>query len=321
MSNRPEQRQLYDTISLLEDTLKTHVYFSELPVEITGSAGDYVGYYCFYGEKALRLEYEGAELTSVSFWDQPDSLTTPSLRLDLSDLDDSQAMEVVINTLLSQPTPEDNEEQIGEVEKFLSYMGSFLRSKGASEVYDSYEPWSEMNDESIKLSRQEFTSTFNKVAKQTDVDLLSRISDPTLGETIKVSEPKHEEFSKQVTHNEDYYTIKMLKSALLAIINDDTDINAMFVCGSEMGSIRPIIKNTFQDAGVWTNKVLWKDRTTSIYQFIHLLWKYRNGYILVFDNVESPVKNKDHNFNMLLDGIMKTQSPNRIVSYSRKERK
>jgi hypothetical protein len=319
MLHRPDDKQIFDVISFVEEKLSLNIYPCLVPVPLTGRNGNILGYYCFYEDKAFRLDYSGIDLTGVSFWDEPASLMDPTMYVDMSDLDDTQAPQMLVTFLSALPSENDNTKDIKEVEDFLDYMGEFLRSKKASEAFDSYEPWAETHSEN-PLDRSEFYVAFNLVAKQTDKDLTSRIEVPFISSII-LSDKLKNSFESDVSKQDSYYTVKMLKSAINAMAEGESSINAMFVCGPEVEYARGLLKDNLQDAGVWNNKVLWKNRTTSIYQFITLLWKYRSGYILVFDNVESPLKNKNHNFNNMLDELMKTESPNRVLTYSRHEAK
>jgi hypothetical protein len=321
MAKLPEERKLHDLIALVEEKLNTSVYLSSIPLKLHSRVGnEYFGYYCFYEEKAFRLEYLNQDLVGCSFWDNPASLLDSTMRVDFSDIDETQSQSLLIKFLVSMPDAEDDSDNIEEVNKFIDHIGMFIKNKGASYAYDSYEPWAETNEDSKQLGKTEFYDAFNKVVNQTDSGMSSRIESPIVDEQVIISENQSLSFTKDVLNNEDYLSDTLLESTIKCMAEEEILINAVFVCGSKINEAKEIIKSVLQEEGVWYKKVLWKDRTTSIYQFISLLWKYRSGYILVFDNVDLPVKNKDHNFNMLLDEVMKTESTNRIVSYSRRDK-
>lgn len=315
----PEERQVHDLISSIEERTSLNLYLSSTPVPVHTRPGDILAYYVFYQEKAFRLEYLSGTLSGISLFDTPTDLLNPDLRVDLSDLDDTGSSQIISNLLLALPSAEDDTEGLKEVQEFVTHMGDFILTKGASYAFESYEIWADSRDKT-PLTKIQFADSFNKLANQQSKELTERIEAPFHGETLVVSPEESSAFLSQVIQSEELYSIKMLESALKSMAQDE-DVNAMFVCGEQVQPIKSKVKEIFQEEDVWTSKVMWKDRVTSIYQFISLLWKYRSDHILVFDNVDAPLKRKDHNFNSMLDEIMKTESPNRIVSYTRKERK
>jgi hypothetical protein len=318
--SKPNIKGVKELVSQIEQNLSINIYISEFPLKLKSALGSYLGFYCFYESQAFRLEYMGNDLSGVSFWESPGSLLESSIRLDLEGMDTSEIIKLIGDGISTNPTSASSEDHSKEIDEFINYIGSFIKDKGASYAYDSYESWAEVNDRENQLSKQEFYDAFNKRASSdsSESKAFDHIESPIFGETIVVSEPKSQEFETSVASNDDYYSNLLMESAIRCIARDDSSVNAVFICGKTIPDVRNTIKNILDEEDVWASQVLWKDRVTSIYQFISILWKYRSKHILVFDNVDAPLKKKDHNFNNMLDELMKTESPNRIVSYIRK---
>ncbi len=315
------EKEIYDIIASLEEKTSKTLYLSPLALPLKSRVGSkYLGYYVFYEEKCLRFEYLNSELIGCSFWDTVSDLLEAEIRINLSDLDESDIVSSIVQFIEAIPEEDDNPEAVKEVTEFIDKTGEFIVNNGATYAYSSYEMWAESRNKNV-LSKEDFISAFNKVVVQKKVGAISNLETGIMNEEIVITEKDEEKFRLEVRDNKDFYSYKYLVSMIKCMVDEDTSVNASFVCGKYVNEARDLIKDTLQEEGAWVTKTVWKEKTTSIYQFISTLWKYRSGFILIFNNVDNPIKNKDHNFYMLLDNLMKTENPNRVVSYSRKEKK
>lgn len=306
---------------------------SKAPKTYKTSEGEFAGYMSYFagGRKALRINFllgKSDEVISVDYYAAP--AKTPDVNLELNGLNIVQTIDDIEMLIKGEDF---REETLSEARRNTEVIISFLNSGDVLNNLQRgvYSGWAEVMDEYKEYCRTQRedpahrTTVMRNIQKyfkdnnlRLDITAATRRQPPA--EQPTVTHPQDQAvFQQEVIENEHLIKYDMLDTILRQIGTGHPMVNGLILYGQAGIGKSYTVEKKFDSLG------LNKDRDYFFYTgsiagktgLLQLLWRHANGGILVLDDMDGILTNKDaQNF---LKGALNTKPETRWISYIKSE--